>query len=147
MRAAFTMGSVLQRINDFAERRIKGIVTMLSYVGDEFVRIARTEGDYRDRTGNLRNSIGFSIVIEGDVVQRQQGGRGISPSAEAKQFMDEIVSRIKKEHPHGAVLVCVAGMDYAYWVEKKDYEVISNSAGRADSILKAVLAGDISWLK
>ena len=86
--------------------------------GESFVRNARQTNTYRDRTANLRNSIGYSAIAPGS---RQE-----SANVHAKQAISEVENEVSD---HGLILV--AGMDYAYHVEAKGYDVISNSVETA----------------
>lgn len=43
-------------------------MNLLQRTGEEFVKIARLEGNYIDHTGNLRSSIGYVIVKDGRIV-------------------------------------------------------------------------------
>ena len=86
--------------------------------GESFVRNARQTNTYRDRTANLRNSIGYSAIAPG---RRQE-----SANIHAKQAISEVENEVVD---HG--LIMVAGMNYALYVEAKGYDVISNSVETA----------------
>ena len=45
-------------------RAIKAFV----YVGEACLSEARLNGNYIDRTGNLRNSIGYAVLFNGEVI-------------------------------------------------------------------------------
>ena len=55
---------------DKAEERI---YNLLQRAGEEFVRLARKNGNYQDHTGNLRSSIGYVIVKDGHVLAENYG--------------------------------------------------------------------------
>lgn len=73
-------------------------------------------GDYLDQTGNLRNSIGYFIAKDGEIIK----GNG---SAESKSFASSLI----RQYNSGFSLIVVAGMEYAIYVEAKGYNVISSS--------------------
>ena len=39
------------------------------YVGEVCLKEARLNGNYIDQTGNLRNSIGYAVLFNGEVIQ------------------------------------------------------------------------------
>lgn len=102
------------------ERAEKVIVDTLKYVGEMCVKEARMNGDYIDQTGNLRSSIGYVILNNGKKVveNTRSSERGTERSkgvSEAKNFIDELAARYNK----GIILIVVAGMNYATYVEAK----------------------------
>lgn len=52
----------------FEAQAKKKILLFLQAGGERFVKYARENGSYEDRTGNLRSSIGYIIVKNGDIV-------------------------------------------------------------------------------
>lgn len=87
----------------------------LARVGELAVNEARANGSYMDRTGNLRSSIGYIVVDNGNVVnvgefnvvkEGEQGARG------GEEFARSLVNEIS-----GIGLIVVAGMNYAVYVE------------------------------
>ena len=47
----------------------------MMYLGEKFVNKARLEGNYKDRTGNLRSSIGYIILLNGKIVNQNFSGK------------------------------------------------------------------------
>ena len=86
--------------------------------GETFAGNAKRTNTYRDRTANLRNSIGYSAIAPD---RRQE-----SANVHAKQAISEVENEVVD---HGLILV--AGMNYAPYVEAKGYDVISNSVETA----------------
>jgi hypothetical protein len=125
-------------ISAFTEREyqeaIDKLIEIFEYVGEGFIKEARkmkkAAGGFGDRTGNLRSSIGYIIVLNGKVIQETvyQSEKGTDRKTGvrvAKQFMDEITES------DGLRLYGVAGMSYAEEVESKGYNVISMQADMA----------------
>ncbi len=52
----------------YVDRAEERIYKLLQRAGEEFVKIARKKGNYQDHTGNLRSSIGYVIVKDGDIL-------------------------------------------------------------------------------
>ena len=105
-----------------AERIQRLTIRALAYLGEQCVRLARDrapELSWIDRTGNLRSSIGYIITHNGNIVQYsdfqqvKQGSEGVKTG---KDFAEEIAKQFSSEY----VLVVVAGMNYAEYVEARD---------------------------
>lgn len=107
-------------LKDRVDKAVEVIVNTLSYVGEMCVKEARGNGDYIDRTGNLRSSIGYVVLHNGKSVREnfKQADRGSSKSdgiTQSRLFVRELSSKYSK----GLVLIVVAGMKYASYVEAK----------------------------
>jgi len=128
-------------MNQFQDEVEEKIIETLKYVGDEFVRRARIHGEYRDRSGNLRSSIGYSIVQDGtmvkeDILEAEKGSDKKTGKRKAKRLMETVA----EEFNTGWVLIGVAGMDYAVYVENiHGRDVISSSAIIAEGILRDII--------
>lgn len=105
-----------------ADRIDRLTIRALSYLGEQCVKLARDrapELSWIDRTGNLRSSIGYIITHNGNIVQYsdfkqvKQGSEGVKTG---KDFAEEIVKQFSSDY----VLVVVAGMNYAEFVEARD---------------------------
>ena len=106
----------------FVERAEERIYRLLQRAGEEFVKIARKKGNYQDHTGNLRSSIGYVIVKDGDILTEnyklsdKEGSDKHTGLREAKRLVSELAS----VYPDGWVLIGVAAMPYAVYVEAID---------------------------
>ena len=93
----------------------------LSYLGQECVNNARDRGEadsWKDRTGNLRSSIGFAFYQEGEKIVESafnQVGADPTGSKKGKSFVEDLARELSSTY----ALVIVAGMDYAEYVETK----------------------------
>jgi hypothetical protein len=129
-------------VNEAIQRKIlrakQTLCRTLSRVGEECVNYARIHGGYMDQTGNLRSSIGYIVLDEGrifkqgDFTQVKDGSNGIK---EGKEFLNELISK----HSIGIVLIVVAGMNYAAYVEARYYDVISGSELQAEVLVPSIL--------
>lgn len=97
-------------------------IRALSYLGEQCVSRVRNRGgnkSWYDQSGNLRSSVGYVIAYNGNIIQYsdfnqiKQGSEGVSVG---KNLAKELVKR----YPNDYVLVIVAGMNYAEYVERKD---------------------------
>lgn len=98
----------------------QSIIETLSYIGERAVSIARKQGNYDNITGNLRSSIGYvvlhdgqSVVVGSSKVYAGKKGNG----EEGAQVAQDLLLRIQNEYPQGIVLIVCAGMNYASYVE------------------------------
>ena len=134
IRALFTGKQVQNVLDSFIEEQERKSLLSLQYIGEEFVNKARLSGNYTDRTGNLRSSVGYIILHNGKVVDRNFEGRRAGQDAGRK-----VASQVALQYPTGWVLIGVAGMEYAAYVEAKNYDVISGSAPGSSEI-KSILS-------
>ena len=101
-----------------------GIIRILQYGGEKFVKDARDENTYIDQTGNLRSSIGYFILKDGKVIDSMIY---LSAKGTDRQTGLETGKLFAGTLPKssGYQLIGVAGMDYASSVESKGYNVIT----------------------
>ena len=126
-------------INSAVQAKLRVIANTLCYVGERCLIEAREGGTYLDQTGNLRSSIGYAVLINGQVIQSdcadkvKDGSEGLS---EGQQYLR---SRILKASKKGVVLIVTAGMNYAEYVEAKGYVVLSSAELMAPQLVKSLL--------
>ncbi|MBN8821275.1 MULTISPECIES: hypothetical protein [unclassified Spirosoma] len=134
-----------QLFDQIAERFAAGVIQTLSYLGELCVIQARELNTYRDQTGNLRNSIGYVIVHNGQVVKRnfgksskaaKSGGQGVLAGL-------ALANKLASELGNGWGLIVVAGMNYALSVESRGLDVLSS----AELLAKTELPNLLTQLK
>lgn len=127
------------------ERYIQGKILLwenvlqsrLIRIGENFCTYAKNNGNYRDRTGNLRSSIYFRLYKNGEQVAGTPDSEGTSEGSEAaRALIAEIKGEIIAKFPKGFVLVCVAGMQYSLIVESRGFDVITGAGMIASQELK-----------
>lgn len=114
-------------------------ITALNYVGLECVKEARQNGKYTDRTGNLRSSIGYAIIKDGKPIQKSGFERVKATAAEAQGQSEALITRLAATYNTGLVLVVVAGMDYAAYVEARGYNVLNSAETLAKTLVPQML--------
>jgi hypothetical protein len=92
---------------------------VLTEVGRDACRLAQNDGNYQNRTGNLRNGNGFCIVRDGEVIKMEVLTDGAHP--EAVQQTENLLLYSNKPEDG---LYLANGMDYASFVESRGYEVL-----------------------
>jgi len=134
----FSKADLQKMVADKIARIELAILLRLQRIGEQFVNDARQHGSYKDRTGNLRSSIGYLVLKNGEqysqggFVQVKNGGKGISTG---KIVLDEAAAKF----PKGYVLIVVAGMEYAAAVESKGRDVLTGSSPAAVKSLKEAI--------
>lgn len=116
-------------INKEIDERVIGvIINTLKYVGEQCIKEARDGGTYTDRTANLRSSTGYVILRDGKVVSK---GLDQDPNAtdEGRKAASTLLDQLSDtDKSSGITLIVVAGMKYAYYVEKIHNRVVLSSA-------------------
>lgn len=102
------------------EEAIEEAITGLAAIGEHAVTIARDQGSYNDITGNLRSSIGYVILRDGEPVLQGESRQYSGPKGDGEdgvKVADELLEQLRSEYPEGLVLIVCAGMEYASYVE------------------------------
>ena len=108
-----------------AERR-KALVNALRYLGERCINEARDSGTYTDRTGNLRASLGYVVLKDGKPLGSPKLIRG--GTQDGKEGGEETIRQaISETNDEGYVLIVVAGMHYAKYVESMGYNVLTSA--------------------
>ena len=125
-------------IDQSIDKALEVIVNTFLYVGESCIREARDNGSYMDQTGNLRSSIGYVVVVDGQIVRKNVVDlvkNGTEGTKEAEAFLERIAS----EHSSGICLIVVAGMNYASYVEGRGYNVLTSAELLAERLVPQLL--------
>lgn len=123
------------------------LIESLTRVGEEAVKLAKMippERGFKDRTGNLRSSIGYVVLVDGKPVNvafaAVKGGHaGVN---EGQRLALQVGSKTE-----GYALVVVAGMNYAVHVESKGRDVLTSAEKFAEKEVAKHLADLITNIK
>lgn len=123
------------------------LIESLTSVGEEAVKLAKTippERGFKDRTGNLRSSIGYVVLVDGKPVNvafaAVKGGHaGVN---EGQRLALQVGSKTE-----GYALVVVAGMNYAVHVESKGRDVLTSAEKFAEKEVAKHLADLVTNIK
>lgn len=111
----------------YIESNEDNMISVLHRIGQEAVNWARENGSYTDRTGNLRNSIGYMIFRDGEEI----GFEGMTQAASNKNIVQMLArDSIPKQ---GYALVVFAGMEYGVYVEAKGYIVLTGAVENSET--------------
>ena len=126
------IGEIQQYIEEQLARKVEVLINKLSYIGEGALRIAREQGNYTDRTKNLRNSTGYVIALDGQIIARA-GFR--SKNEDGAAFAEELARTTEGK----AVLVVCAGMNYATYVSRRGYDVLDSAELEAKVLAEKLL--------
>ena len=135
MKAKFTRADIKKRCDAYIENLVKATVEALKFVGEDFITNSRNLRTYIDRTGNLRSSIGYLILVNGEIIQSVFEA-GVIQTETGKQTGEAYARKIAEMFGgNRIVFIGVAGMDYAVYVEAKGRDVITGSSVEAKKLL------------
>ena len=112
-----------KRLNEKRDKLISYLNERLLQLAEEAVIYSKDNKGYKDRTGNLKNSISFALYLDGSLITSQEGQ---IPKPEATEDGQQGVGNALAEYaqkegivaPRGYSLVIVAGMRYGKYVEE-----------------------------
>lgn len=134
IKALFGRAKVEQLLDEQIKKFNEQTLKTLQFVGEQFVNKARTNGNYTDRTGNLRSSIGYMVFYNGELQSQNftapAAGKKTN-SAVGRNAGRKFAIEKGQEFPKGFVLIGVAGINYAAAVEANNYDVITGSEPEA----------------
>lgn len=130
------------QINAYIEGRMNRLKQAIIYnfcaVGEKVRNEAIERGSYKDRTKNLRSSVGYIVVVDGQVYKVGSFGKS-DGSKEGKATGQSYARSLAGKFPKGIVLIVVAGMRYASYVSAKGYNVLDSSELLADQLVPKML--------
>lgn len=132
------IGEIEQYIEDRLAIEVTVLINKLSYIGECALRVAREKGSYKDDTGNLRNSTGYVIAVDGQVTKRA----GFDSEDENKVKTEDglaFAEELARTTEGKAVLVVCAGMNYATYVSRRGYDVLDSAEIEAKVLAEKLL--------
>lgn len=135
----FTINDVKARLDAFLDVVERQQIKRLQRVGEMCLTYARDThpNDWQDQTGNLRSSVGYMVFVDGVAVHNSPFEQVSPRNAVDGQAYDGgqkgmALCRKVGEKTNGVALVCVAGMEYAVYVESKGRDVLSGAEHLAE---------------
>jgi hypothetical protein len=136
MKRLYPKNEIRTRAMMFLERVYTQTQNAAIYACEQGVTQARDEGTYENQTSNLRNSIGYGIVRNGELLSSEVKQEAY-PAARGRKSDDPVGSDVGSSHikliasrysgMHVAGII-VAGMVYAGDVESKGFDVLTMAA-------------------
>ena len=126
----FNSNDIERILREKIEKYHQKVIRILRIVGEKCINEAREYGSYQDQTGNLRSSIGYIVLKDGKPIEK--GGfapteRGTKKGKDGQKEGEAFINKVISQYPRGFVLVVVAGMKYASYVEARNYNVLSSA--------------------
>lgn len=120
------MTTKLSEVHDMlmreAERVDRLTIRALSKLGEQCVtKIRDRAGDksWYDQTGNLRSSVGYVIAHNKNIIQYSTFNQ-VNQGSEGVKTGKDLAKELAKRYSNNYVLIVVAGMNYAEFVEAMD---------------------------
>lgn len=120
------MTTKLSEVHDMlmreAERVERLTIRALSKLGEQCVtKIRDRAGDksWYDQTGNLRSSVGYVIAHNKNIIQYSTFNQ-VKQGSEGVKTGKDLAEELAKRYSNNYVLIVVAGMNYAEFVEAMD---------------------------
>lgn len=120
------MTTKLSEVHDMlmreAERVERLTIRALSKLGEQCVtKIRDRTGDksWYDQTGNLRSSVGYVIAHNKNIIQYSTFNQ-VKQGSEGVKTGKDLAEELAKRYSNNYVLIVVAGMNYAEFVEAMD---------------------------
>ena len=133
---------LVDRMAELKNQYLRGLIAAgvqtLNYVRDR-----SGDASWYDQTGNLRSSTGFVVLDDGQIVY-QSGFEVVRDGAEGSRIgkeFSELVAGRDERFRKGLVLIVVAGMEYASYVEAMDNkDVLASSKPYANRIVQDLIS-------
>ena len=122
-------------LNEKVDARRQVIINNMTYAAEEALKQARNNHRYITRSGNLQSSVGYAIIDNGKVI-RQSSFEVVREGKEGARRGREYLSRLIAENGEGMVLIMVAGMNYAKYVEAMNLDVLDSAEQICERVLK-----------
>lgn len=120
------MTTKLSEVHDMLMRETERVerltIRSLSKLGEQCVtKIRDRAGDksWYDRTGNLRSSVGYVIAHNKNIIQYSTFNQ-VKQGSEGVKTGKDLAKELAKRYSNNYVLIVVAGMNYAEFVEAMD---------------------------
>lgn len=123
-----------QYVEDKVAAFTEFLTRQLCYMGEAALKAAREKGslkNYKDDSGNLRNSTGYVIAVDGQITARAGFDTKHKDGAD---FAEQLARTTEGK----AVLVVCAGMSYATYVSARGYDVLDSAELEAQRIANEI---------
>ena len=131
-----------REINNYIDSKLetwrKIIIRNLASVGEQVLNAARSTDSYKDQTGNLRSSIGYVIVEDGQVID-VSNFETVKQGREGSRVGSEYIKSLAEKFRTVIVLLVCAGMNYATYVSANGYDVLDSAELLADRLVPKML--------
>lgn len=152
----FSQEDVRKRFKAFMDEVQKKQIARLQLLGEKCITYARNlppEKGFNNQTGNLRSSMGYMVFVDGVAVHTSTFEQvpSVNNPPEGTQYNGSetgknLCASIGKD-TEGVALVCVAGMNYALYVESKGRDVLTGAENLAKEELPKMMEQLVNNIK
>lgn len=137
-KANFNFNDILKNQEAFLQNVEVSLIEALNRAAIEIGNLAKLTDTYKDRTNNLRSSIGYVLYNNGVKVTASFGKSGQGDEGNGNTGVaqgENIADKVAEKYDSGYVVVLVAGMEYAAYVEARGFDVITGATMQFESEL------------
>ncbi|MFA5849943.1 MAG: hypothetical protein WC833_08670 [Bacteroidales bacterium] len=138
MKQITPLKQIEQYLQQGIDRNEKVVLNAFAYVGEQCILEARGNGDYMDQTGNLRSSIGYVLLKNGRVI-RSGGFEQVKGATDGVKEGTALTTKLISENGRGIVLIVVAGMKYAAYVEALNRNVLTSAELLSERLVPEIM--------
>ena len=131
----FTIADIENELNEFVDNAENDLIDVLDEIGNSVAEFARAFGQYQNRTGNLRTSIGYVVLDNGSPIRFGFSRRVLATAIQGRERAFEVLRELSLAENKGLVLIVVAGMDYAAAVQSYGYDVLYGGSVLGDRLM------------
>ena len=124
----FTRNDVKNHFDKFLDVVEKRSIARMKYLGEMCVTHARSipaDIGYKDQTGALRSSTGYTVFLNGIAVH--ENFKSVNGNSEGIEAAKKLCDEVAEKYPEGILLVVVAGMNYAILLESEGRDVLTSA--------------------
>lgn len=149
MSAELEMTTPIEEIEAYVEeelqKRIRLVIEAFERIGEECIKVAKVKvqaipKDFEDQSGNLRSSVGYAILDDGELVQEPTVVSVVKDGKDGEKRAKAYIKELQSEYNDGLVLIVVAGMDYAAYVQAKGYDVLVSADMKMEEMVERMVA-------
>jgi hypothetical protein len=131
----FTSADIRRVLLEKREVIERALLSTIQREAEKAIAHARSVNTYKDQTGNLRSSVGYVILFNGQQVFESFPGA----NAEGANEGAKVARASARAYPSGFVLIVVAGMNYGAAVEAKGFDVLTTAAIQSSADLRKAM--------
>lgn len=146
----FTPEDVSRILERFVVAIEEEAVKVLEFMGEKCLIEARNNHGYEDQTGALTSSMGYVILKDGVAIKEFFGSPREGNEKKGKtnpqmglergqEFAKSLTELYREDLAKGLILIVLAGMNYAIYVELKGFNVLTSAQHLAEQELPKLI--------
>ncbi len=131
-------GEISEYIDTQVQRIKEAALREMFVAGEKVLTAMRSTNSYKDQTGNLRSSIGYAVIQDGEIMTISDF-QAVKDGNEGSETGAAYIQELAANFPEGIVLICCAGMTYATYVQARGLDVITSGELLAERLIPQIL--------